>query len=146
MREEWRPVCDYEGYYEVSNQGRVWSVRRQVDGKCGLRWVGGHYMKPALRSGVGVVEVHFRRHGEMKSLCLARVVLSAFEGIRQPGFCAGYRDGNWRNCHLDNLKWVLEAPVRKEAAQRGANAPWTLERREAASERMKKRHAALKAL
>lgn len=29
MKEEWRPVKDYEGLYEVSNFGRVKSLRKK---------------------------------------------------------------------------------------------------------------------
>ena len=37
MEEIWRPVKEYEGYYEVSNLGRVRSIDRVVVDKSGRR-------------------------------------------------------------------------------------------------------------
>jgi hypothetical protein len=34
--EEWRPVVGYEGYYEVSNLGKVKSLDRIVNSKNGI--------------------------------------------------------------------------------------------------------------
>ena len=44
--EEWRPVKGFEGYYEVSNLGKIYAIPRQYNGGFGaICNTGGDYMK-----------------------------------------------------------------------------------------------------
>lgn len=63
--EEWRPVVGYEGYYEVSNHGRVRSVDRVVPhGHTGFVTLKGRVLRP---------NTHPAGH---KMVCLTRENLS----------------------------------------------------------------------
>lgn len=44
--EEWRPIKGYEGFYEVSNFGRIKSLDRYVNGRWGKTFRKGFILKP----------------------------------------------------------------------------------------------------
>lgn len=104
MSEIWKSVVGYEGYYEVSNQGRVRSLDRiATDGRkcCGrvlkLIPIGPHkekYLSVMLSHGGVVKCVHV--HAE---------VLRAFAGARPAGKEARHLDGHPANNRLTNLRW-----------------------------------------
>lgn len=101
MPEIWRPVLNYEGYYEVSNKGRVRSLRhsRKRSYKDPIRYM---KLKPSKKGYVGV------------SLCkngvigtgnyLHRVVWEAFYGPIPEGMEINHDDGDKSNCKLSNLE------------------------------------------
>lgn len=104
MSEEWRPVVGYEGNYEVSNQGRVRSLARNVIGSDGRpkRFNGG-LLSPATSAAWSQVALSVG--GQRKSLNVARLVLEAFVGPCPEGQECVYVDGNPLNTALANLKW-----------------------------------------
>lgn len=89
--EVWKPIPGYEGLYEVSSEGRVWSIRRQIIKKTVVNKNNGY---------------------EYVSLCsrpklLHRVVLSAFCENPAPSI---YTDVNHKNeiktdNRVENLEW-----------------------------------------
>lgn len=63
--EEWKDVVGYEGYYSVSNYGRVWS----------------HYSEKLLKpimTKAGYVRAHLSLNGEVKARPVHRLVAEAF--------------------------------------------------------------------
>ena len=82
--EEWRDVAGFEDQYEVSNMGRVYSKRRQVDDKGGLKWVGGRLLTHSTsasypRSGPSVMFGTGRRNrGAIQYV--RKLVWEAFKG------------------------------------------------------------------
>ena len=106
MAELWLPVAGYEGLYEVSNQGRVRSLPRNVKthrGK-GYRVSPGRILSPAS-SGCGYVEVELSKDGIRKKLLIHRLVASAFidnpDGFPQ----VNHKDENKMNNCVENLEW-----------------------------------------
>ncbi len=97
--EEWRPVVGYEGWYEVSNLGRV---RRSVPNPHG----GGTYpqriLKPQVRNGY--LRVPLCKDGRQRLIPIHRMVLAAFLGPFAPGeetnHINGCKDDN-RLCNLE---------------------------------------------
>ncbi len=95
--EQWRPVPDYEGLYEISSLGRVRSLTRK-----------GRVVEVFLKAGRnknGLRTVSFRKNGESKSYDLPRMVLSVFSDSRSRSWCAYHQDRNLGNNALANLKW-----------------------------------------
>lgn len=99
MIENWRPVLAYDGFYEVSDHGRV-------------RRVAGSNRSPngrVLRFGVlqrGHLNVGLSRPGVPQLKCLVHVlVLEAFVCLRPTGCWCRHIDGNPANNHLANLAW-----------------------------------------
>lgn len=88
-----RPVVGYEGLYEVSDEGYVYSTSRKLKGHLSMPDDGG-YSRVVLRKG-GVAK-NFRVH---------RLVAIAF--IDNPNNLpqVNHIDGNKKNNHLSNLEW-----------------------------------------
>lgn len=105
--EEWRPIPGWEGLYEVSDRGRIYSVVR-LDA-CG-REAGGHVLRvrPGGRRG-GHPTIMLSRNGKTKSFSVAKLVLLAFRGAEDGRDLAIHADGNPANTHLDNLSWGARA-------------------------------------
>ena len=91
MTEEWRPVPGYDGYYEVSNQGRVRSGK-------GL-------MKPWPVNGYGHLSVDFRRVKPYRKFQVHRLVLETFVGPCPEGMECLHKNGDPSDNRLENLRW-----------------------------------------
>lgn len=87
----WKPVVDYEGLYEVSNQGRVRNCRT----------------KRVLRPGSsrGYLIVMLRKDGKSLPLYVHQLVLKAFVGDRPINMAVSHIDGNKSNNDVENLCW-----------------------------------------
>ena len=91
--EIWKDCKGYEGLYQVSNLGRVWSVRKQK------------YLNPWLdSSGYWTVELR-ALNGKRKSEKVHRLVALAF--IENPNNLpqVNHKDENKQNNSVENLEW-----------------------------------------
>jgi hypothetical protein len=113
MREVWKPVVGFEGFYEVSNRGRVKSLAREIRAKS--RW--GKYQFFSIRERVLAVTpdkdgyhcVMFSRGGKRSCKKIHRLVLETFDGPPPPGMQCRHLDGNLLNNTPNNLKWGTSA-------------------------------------
>lgn len=96
--EEWLPVVGAEGWYEVSNRGRVRRVRQS----CGT--TAGRILRPAIGSN-GYPMVSISINGVVKRRTIHRMELEAFVGSAPPDMDALHRDGDQTNNDLSNLYW-----------------------------------------
>lgn len=79
MQEEWRDIKGYEGYYQVSNLGKVRSVDRITKAnQGGVRFVKGKEIKqrPTTTSKYQYVDLH--KEGKVKHFSVHRLVAQAF--------------------------------------------------------------------
>ena len=102
--EEWRPIKGLEGRYEVSNQGRVKSLKRDIvriysDGVRKLP-VRERILKHWLAHGYPMVTVS----GTKSSI--HRLVAKAFCGGYQEGLHVNHIDSDTQNNIPSNLEWV----------------------------------------
>lgn len=99
--EEWRPVVGYEGRYEVSNLGRVRSLRRMIPNRFG-KYMNGRILKPITNhNGYYYVTLGRGKHGFVH-----RLVIEAF--VPNPDnkpFC-DHIDSNRKNNRVENLRWA----------------------------------------
>lgn len=113
MKETWRPVPGYEGYYEVSNLGRVRSVTRtrvvknryggksqRTDKGCELS---------LIDNGNGYLYVSLRKDGHRENHFAHRLVALAFCDGFESGYVVNHKDENKCNNRSDNLEWVSQA-------------------------------------
>lgn len=98
--ERWLPVVGYEGFYEVSDLGRVRSLRRNT--ATGLR--GGGMLTPAFSDDVRLV-VTLWREGRSRTRLVHRLVLEAFAPPCPPGETALHGPGGRLDNRLTNLSW-----------------------------------------
>jgi hypothetical protein len=97
--ERWLAIPGYEGFYEVSDQGHVRSVRHMT--RAG--WRGGKLLKPFPDSD-GYLRVNLSRHGVITGLRPVHgLVLLAFTGPMPPGQQVRHGTGGKRDNRLANL-------------------------------------------
>lgn len=122
-QEQWRPVVGYEGYYEVSDLGRVRSIDRvvqSVDGRS-MRYSGVVLAGKASKSGR--VQVALARPGHRTWTPLVhRLVLDAFVGPCPDGHECCHYDDNPQNNRLENLRWDTKVANARDAARNRRNA------------------------
>lgn len=107
MTEEWRSVLD--GYYEVSNTGRVRRLRAPRAGReLSINYAGAGYARVAVCVN-GVERGHF----------VHRLVAEAF--CVRPSGCdvVNHIDGDKRNASPENLEWTTSAGNSEHAASTG---------------------------
>lgn len=104
--ETWKPVLGYEGLYEVSDQGRVRSVSREVVySNGGVRWHSGRIIK-TKRQTTGHLRVCLYRDTRSRFIFVHRLVLEAFVGPCPVGMeGCHYPDRDPANNALSNLRW-----------------------------------------
>ena len=110
--EEWRPVVDYEGLYEVSDLGNVRSVRRTTN-----TWPG-RVLKPRL-DHYGYLKVHLSRGDRETRLTIHRLVLAAFVGPFASGQEGNHINGVKTDNRLGNLEKVSGSQNTNHAWQSG---------------------------
>lgn len=106
FREEvWEPVPGWEGFYEVSSEGRVKSLAREVKGKGGFpSSTPERICKPSPRS-TGYVYVSLSRDGESATEPIHRLVCLAFLGPPNPGEEVRHLNGVPYDNRSDNVAW-----------------------------------------
>lgn len=104
MTEQWRDVEGWEGFYQVSSHGRIYSVpRRSAIG----RKIGGRILKGRV-TGSGYHMVTFARDCVNHPITVARMVAFAFIPNPDPENLTEvlHIDGDKLNSRVDNLRWV----------------------------------------
>ena len=103
MEEIWLPVKDYEGYYEVSNLGRIKSLARTVinTGRVLKEKYNAFHLKRD-----GYHSVLLSKDGVKKTIQLHQLVAKAFIENKQNHRAVNHIDGNKLNNSVDNLEWV----------------------------------------
>lgn len=99
--EEWRDVGGYEGWYQVSNLGRVRSLDRWILLGKTRRFYPGVTLKGTSQWD-GYVLVAIKRKGYR----IHRLVAREFLGEIPKGKQVNHKDGNKKNNRLDNLEYV----------------------------------------
>ena len=106
INEEWRDIRGYEGYYQVSNLGRVKSLERFALGRYGCnRRLPEKIIKP-LSSGSDYLYVNLNNNGRKKEY-VHRLVAMAFPeicGEYFPGAEVNHKDENKYNNVANNLE------------------------------------------
>jgi hypothetical protein len=111
--ETWLPVVGYEGWYEVSDHGRV----RRVAGATAGRLLAGFSFN-------GYVRVPLTRHGQMEHYFVHQLVLAAFVGPCPDGLVCNHKDGDKANNRPANLEWVTHQENKDHAVRTGLWQPF----------------------
>ena len=93
-KEIWKPVVGYEGLYEVSNWGRIKSIKFGKE----------RILNPGTNS-CGYLHVGLYKNGKRKIFLVHRLVAEAF--IPNPNNlpCINHKDENKLNNSVENLEW-----------------------------------------
>ena len=101
MNEIWRPVKDYEGYYEVSNKGRI---KRIGNPGRGIRL--GRILKLSLDKATGYPRVGLTKNSKTEIQTVHRLVAHTFLGKCPAGMESNHKDRNKGNNFVTNLEYV----------------------------------------
>ena len=93
-KEYWKPVVGYEGLYEVSNFGRVKSL------KFGKEKI----LKPVTNT-FGYLQVTLCKNNKKKLVTVHRLVAEAFLPNPHNYSCVNHKDENKQNNNVSNLEW-----------------------------------------
>lgn len=102
MQEIWKDVKGYEGYYQVSNLGRIKSISR----KSSNNMVTKEKIKKTWVTNIGYEYVNLCKDGGNKSYGVHILVLSAFVDKPNDKYEVDHIDRNKLNNNLENLRWV----------------------------------------
>jgi DUF971 family protein len=94
MNEQVRDIHGYNGDYQVSNTGKVYSL------KTGKR-------KPLTQGkhDWGYLKVCLSKNNKIKNAYVHRLIMDAFSPMPEPGYEINHRDGNKQNNNILNLEW-----------------------------------------
>ena len=92
-KEYWKPVVGYEGLYEVSNWGRVKSLKFGKE----------RILKQSIRHGYYIVSLW--KNGKGKTYSVHRLVAEAFIDNPDNLPCVNHKDENKQNNVVSNLEW-----------------------------------------
>ena len=106
MEEIWKDIKGYEGLYQVSNLGRVKSLKRKVyAGRNRLRWQYERIMSNNKSNGNGYLVVNLNKESKDKNKYIHRLVAEAFIPNPNHYLYVNHKDENRKNNKVDNLEW-----------------------------------------
>lgn len=106
MMENWKPVVGYEGLYEVSDSGKVFSL---ISNKCIDSGLTTREYKRVCLSAAGKKRFHH----------VHRLVAEAFIPNPENMTQVNHIDGNKQNNHVSNLEWCDNSQNQKHAYDTG---------------------------
>lgn len=140
MIEVWKDVVGHEGFYQVSNLGRVKGVTRQIWVKPSKISPNGHFItvkekllnptKVKGERGCFYERVTLWNHHVGRQTGVHIIVCEAFSGPRPEGHLACHEDGNGLNNKSDNIYWGTPAQNTADAIRHGtqvcgSRTPWS---------------------
>ena len=100
MTEQWKDIDGFEGFYQVSNMGRV----KSLGGWCGTAKRKENIRKTNLTK-CGYPKLRLSYNGKDITARVHRLVAIAFLPNPDKYPTVNHKDGNKENNHVDNLEW-----------------------------------------
>ena len=107
MKEIWKDINGYEGLYQVSNLGRVKTLKPRYKDKIILKPLSGRYLGVCL---------YKNKKGVRRTI--HRLVAETFIGVKR-GMVINHKDGNKKNNKLENLEVITQKENVKHAIRTG---------------------------
>lgn len=103
LNEVWKDIKGYEGYYQISNKGKVKSLERRREGKGEKGILKERLLKTTVNSD-GYPLVKLYQKGKGKSIKVHRLVVEAFIREDDSKEYISHIDGNKENNNVTNLE------------------------------------------
>jgi hypothetical protein len=97
--EEWRDIAGWKGFYQISNMGRIRTLKRKFVPKTRV-------LKACIDKYGYAFAGLFKNNKRLACPKIHRLVLETFVGPRPPGMECRHKDGNKLNNKLDNIEWA----------------------------------------
>ena len=104
-QEIWKDIKGYEGLYQVSNMGRIKSLKRKVKNKNGYRIANEKIIKPVLTDTCKYYAVGLHKNKKRKTLLVHRLVAINFIPNPNNYTEVNHKDENKQNNNVNNLEW-----------------------------------------
>jgi hypothetical protein len=118
--ERWLPIPGWEGFYEVSDCGRVRSLARMVQRSTGaMHPVKSRFLTPRKATRTEHLSVALTRNNQCSNHSVHRLVMAAFVGPCPEGLEVLHRDDNPRNNHLGNLRYGTRSENHRDRVRNG---------------------------
>lgn len=114
----WRSVRGYEGFYEVSNLGRVRSLDRYVQHGDGMTMRRGKILS-ASKNTDGYLQVNLCKDGKCIKARVHKLVADAFVDGWFPGAEVDHKDCDRTNNASSNLQWLSHSDNVARAIENG---------------------------
>lgn len=110
MKDEiWKPIVGYEGFYEVSNFGRIRSIEHFVNhSKGGKKIIRSKVMNPYTDED-GHKRIKLCKMGKGKKHYVHNLVTEAFIGPKPSGYATAHGNGIPDDNRLENLRYATFA-------------------------------------
>lgn len=122
INESWKSIPGYDGYYLVSDSGRVRSIDRVINTAQGKRKCRGKIMSP-VPDKLGRPVVNLCKDGSPKQWKVHRLVAAVFIGPCPDGMEVCHGDGNNKNNHVSNLRYDTHNANYQDMIDHGTH-PW----------------------
>ena len=122
MNEIWKDINGFEGYYQVSNMGRVRSVDREVTYSNGTIH---HHKCRILKGGPnyqGYLHLNLQGNGKHQSATIHKLVALHFVDGYKEGLEVNHIDEDKLNNRADNLEWCTGEYNQKHGTARKRRA------------------------
>ncbi len=124
MKEKWKNISGYEGFYQVSDLGNVRSVGGVTNNPSGkVQTVKERVLKNRIESGTGYPRVSLWRDGKSTKVYTHALVARAFVPNPQEKPQVNHLDSDRTNNAASNLEWVTGAENLSHARDKGRMFP-----------------------
>jgi len=117
-----KSVSGYEGYFEISESGEVWGIKRMVVTVNGLRTIRGRKIKERINNN-GYWEVRLSKDGKSTTTFIHILIAKAFIPNPLNKSEVNHINGIKTDNRLENLEWVTHSENMKHAYKLGLIKP-----------------------
>lgn len=121
--EIWKDIAGYNGYYQISNYGRVKRKGYHYIDKYGHKKGRGEKILSQLKNKSGYMLINLSKESISKHLYVHRLVACAFITNKDNKLQVNHKNGNKSDNRVSNLEWSTRSENMKHAYATGLNIP-----------------------